>query len=165
MEVAASRLPSLEYMITLGDLYQATGRTVQAEAQYAAVADKLAEYRSAGVLPDADFIVFYADHDLRPAAALREALSIYRNRPTTKIADALAWILHSMGRDDAAWRYARETVNASDEDSSMLFHAGTIAGSLDHDDRATRLMRKALRLDPAFSVLQAPIARRMVAGT
>ena len=164
MEVAASRLSSLEYTIKLGDLYQATGRTVQAEAQYTAVADKLAEYRSAGVLPDADFIVFYADHDLRPAAALREAFSIYRNRPTTKIADALAWMLHSVGRDHAAWRYARETIDASDKDSSMLFHAGTIARSLDHDDGATRLMRKALRLDPAFSVLQAPIARRMVAG-
>ncbi len=164
MEVAAGRLPSLEYMITLGDLYQATGRAAQAEPQYAAVADKLAKYRSAGVLPDADFIVFYADHDLRPAAALREALSIYRNRPTTKTVDALAWMLHSVGRDHAAWRYARKILHAPDRSSSTLFHAGAIARSLDREEEATRLMRKALQLNPAFSVLQAPIARRIVVG-
>ncbi|MDQ5814749.1 MAG: hypothetical protein M3516_00425 [Actinomycetota bacterium] len=164
IEVAARRLPSLEYMIKLGDLYQATGRTPEAEAQYVAVAEKLAEYRAAGVLPDADFIVFYADHALRPEAAMREAIAIYRNRPTTKIADALAWMLHSVGRDRAAWRYARETIDAPDRSSSTLFHAGTIARSLDRHHEAKVLMREALRLDPSFSVLQAPIAGRILAG-
>jgi tetratricopeptide (TPR) repeat protein len=164
MRFAVDRLPSLEYMITLGDLYQSTGRRSQAEVQYARVADLLGAYRSAGVLPDADFIVFYADHHLRPAAALREAFAIYRNRPTTKSADALAWMLHSAGRNHAAWRYAREAFEASDRSSSTLFRAGTIARSLGWDDEAKRLMRKAIRLDPAFSVLHAPIARRVVAG-
>ena len=164
MQAAVDRLPSLEYMIKLGELYQATGRVPQAKAQYMAVAEKLAEYRAAGVLPDADFIVFYADHELRPTAALQEAFAVYRDRPTSKITDALAWMLHSAGQDHAAWRYARETIDAPSKDPSMLFHAGMIARSLGRDDDAKRLMRSALRLDPGFSVLDAPIARRMVAG-
>jgi tetratricopeptide (TPR) repeat protein len=160
METAADELPSVEYMITLGDLYHATGRTVDAERQYREISAKLKEYRSNGVLPDADFIVFYADHGLRPAAAVREASAIYRDRRTAKTADALAWMLHSVGHDRQAWRYAREAIRSPNSDSSMLFHAGMIASSRG-DDRAIRLMRRALKLDPTFSVLQAPIARRI----
>ena len=94
MEGAVDRLPSLEYMIKLGDLYQATGRVPQAKAQYVAVAEKLAEYRSAGVLPDADFIVFYADHELRPAAGLRG--SVRHLQESTDVED------HRRSRVDAA---------------------------------------------------------------
>src|SRR3712207_7565179 len=44
-----------------------------------------------------DFVQFYADHNLRPAAALREARFIYKDRPTPAAADTLAWALHSAG--------------------------------------------------------------------
>jgi hypothetical protein len=165
MQAAVDRLPSLEYMIKLGDLYHATERERQATIQYEAVAEKLADYRAAGVLPDADFIVFYADHQLRPRAALREAFAIYRDRPTLKITDALAWMLHSTGQHDAAWRYARQTIDVPRKDPSMLFHAGMIARSLHRDDDAERLLRSALRLDPGFSFLDAPMARRVVTGS
>jgi tetratricopeptide (TPR) repeat protein len=161
METAADKLPSLEYMITLADLYQATGKTSEAERQYREVATRLKEYRRRGVLPDADFIVFYADHGLRPTAALREALVTYRNRPTAKTADALAWMLHTVGRDRRAWGYAREAIDARGRDSGMLFHAGMIAISRNDDETALRLMRRALELDPNFSLVQAPIARRI----
>lgn len=164
METVARDLPSLEYMITLGDLYRATGRDDDADGQYRKVASKLRDYRDNSVLPDADFVIFYADHGLRPAAALREAAEIYRNRPTAKTADALAWMLHSVGRNAQAWRYAREAIDSPAIDSGMLFHAGVIARSLGHDPRARALMQEALALDPAFSVLQVPIARRIAAA-
>lgn len=163
METATDELPSLEYMMTLGDLYQAIDRSVDAERQYREIGAKLNEYRSNGVLPDADFIVFYADHGLRPAAAVREASAIYRDRRTAKTADALAWMLHSVGHDRQAWRYARQGIRSPNSDSSMLFHAGMIASSRGDDDRAIRLMRRALKLDPTFSVLHAPVARRIAA--
>jgi tetratricopeptide (TPR) repeat protein len=164
MEAAVRDLPSLEYMITLGNLYQAIGREDDAEAQYRRVADKLTEYRVAGVLPDADFIVFYADHGLRPTAALREATGIYRDRPTAKTADALAWMLHSVGRDAQAWPHAREAIASPARDSGMLFHAGAIAAARGDDERASSLMREALRLDPTFSLVHVPTARRVARG-
>ena len=98
MEVAADELPALEYMITLGDLYDATGDEPKAEAQYQAVAEKLADYRAAGVQADADFTVFYADHGLRLPAEVHEARRAYMERPTQKIADALAWGLQRKGQ-------------------------------------------------------------------
>jgi tetratricopeptide (TPR) repeat protein len=161
MERATDELPSLEYMITLADLYRATGRDADAERQYREVADKLQEYGRNGVLPDADFIVFYADHSLRAKAALREATAIYRNRATAKTADARAWMLHSLGRDGAAWRYAREAIGSKAADSTMHFHAGVIAAARGDDKRASALMRRALELDNAFSVVQVPIALRI----
>ena len=162
METAANELPSLEYMITLGDLYKVTDHAELATAQYADVAEKLADYRDNGVLPDADFIIFYADHRLRPEAALREAVTLYTDRPTPKIADALGWMLHSVGRNSEAWRYARKAIRSKEADSPMLFHAGMIARSLGESGTASRLLNRALTLDPGFSVVDAPIARRLV---
>jgi tetratricopeptide (TPR) repeat protein len=165
MERAAEKLPALEYLTTLGELYDAVGREDDAARAYRAVATKLADHRAAGVLPDADFIVFYADHGLRPDAALDEAFAIYRDRPTPKVADALAWMLHAVGRDRAALAYARSAIAAPRRDSSILFHTGMIARSLGRDRLATTLLRKALDLDPRFSVLQAPVARRVLAAS
>ena len=161
MEEAVSHLPSLEYMVTLGELYEAAGRLDDADAQYDSVASKLASYRRNGVLPDADFIIFHADHGSRPNLALREAYSIYRDRPTGKTADALAWMLHSVGRDREASLYAGEAVASPAADSSTFFHAGSIARALGRTTEARDLMRRALELDPRFSPLRAPIARRI----
>ncbi|HYO60913.1 MAG TPA: hypothetical protein VEU29_03335 [Actinomycetota bacterium] len=161
VEAAVAELPALEYLIALGDLYRATGRHDDARAQYRVVADKLGEYRHNGVLPDADFVVFYADQGIRSRAALREAFAIYRDRPTAKTADALGWMLHSLGRDRAAWRFATEAVRAEPRDALTSFHAGVIARSLGRDAAAVRLARAAITLDPSFSVIHAPTARRM----
>jgi tetratricopeptide (TPR) repeat protein len=157
---AAAELPSLEYTIKLGDLNRALGNDGAAQRAYAAVAEKLGDYRRNGVNPDADFIVFYADHGLRPQAALREAFSIYENRPTGKIADSLGWMLHSVGRDRQAMKYALEAISAPIAGAEVHFHAAQIARALGHRSQAERLLREALHLDPVFSVVQAPIARR-----
>ena len=143
MERAVAALPSLEYLTTLGSLYESTGRPLDARQQHDAAAALLAEYRAAEVRPDADFIVFYADHGLRLDAALHEARSIYRDRPTPKVADALGWALHASGEDGAAWRFAQEAVAAPQRDATMLRHAAAIARALDRDRAARTLAREA----------------------
>jgi tetratricopeptide (TPR) repeat protein len=158
VERAADELPTLEYIGKLGDLYRAMGREAAAETQYARVARKLGDYRRNGVRPDADFIVFYADHGIRPKAALREAFSIYRNRPTAKVADALGWMLHSLGRDESAWRYAKEAAHSGD--AGISFHAGMIALATEREESGVSLLREALRVNPSFSILGPSVARR-----
>ena len=162
LERAVVTLPTIEYLTTLGDLYTAVGRTSDAAAVYDRAGAALAAYRRNGVLADADFIVFYADHGLRPAAALREARAIYRDRPTPKTADALAWMLHSLGRDDDARRYAQEAVRATGVSGEELFHLAQIELALGHDAAARRLLQRAVRTDPLFSVLGAATARRQL---
>ena len=164
MEEAVVELPALEYLITLGDLHAVTGRSARAESVYDEVADRLSGYRAAGVLPDADFVLFYADHSLRPKAALAEARAIYANRPTPKTADALGWMLHTLGKDRSAWHYVQEAISDSRRDSLMLFHAGVIASSRGDSSRATELLRKAIKLDPTFSPVHSSHARRLLRG-
>jgi tetratricopeptide (TPR) repeat protein len=164
MEIAADELPSLEYMITLGDLYRATGDAAAADAQYEEVAGKLADYRAAGVRADADFTVFYADHGLRLGAALREARLAYAERPTPKIADALAWVLHARGDDRAAWSYARRAIGGPARDAKAVFHAGTIARGLGLDAKGDRLLDRALQSDPTLALVPPLTAGAQVAA-
>lgn len=162
MERAARELPALEYLITLGDLYSVLGETEAASETYDRAAERFALYRASGVLPDHDFVLFYLDHDLRPEAALREARLIYENRPTPFAADTLAWALHGAGRDRAAMRHARDALRRTyPADASVPFHAAVIADSLGRDGVARRLARRALELDPRFSLLHLEQARRL----
>jgi tetratricopeptide (TPR) repeat protein len=154
VETAARRLPSLEYLIKLGDLYRATGRDAKAEEQYREVADRLALYRSNGVLPDVDFIHFYADHTLRPRKALEEARFVYRNRPTGSAADALAWLLHRQGRSQSAWRYARRALRSPVADGTFYLHAGIIARAVGRKSLSERFLRTARHRTRDLSILQ-----------
>jgi tetratricopeptide (TPR) repeat protein len=163
IERAASKLPTLEYLGTLGDLRHALGDRAGAVAAYEELKDKLAVYRESGVRPDVDFILIYADHADRLDAALDEARAIYKDRPTAGTADALGWILHAHGRDAEAARYAREAIDRSNApDALHHFHAGSIALGLGNEDAARRHLKTALDLDPRFSLTQAPEARRLL---
>jgi tetratricopeptide (TPR) repeat protein len=154
IEDAARRLPSLEYLTTLGDLYRATGRGYQANEQYRKVTNKLALYRSSGVLPDVDFILFYADHSLRPRKALEEARYVYRNRPTGAAADALALLLHRQGRPHSAWRYAKRALRSPVADGSFYLHAAMIAHAIGRTDLSERYLKEARQRKRDLSILQ-----------
>jgi tetratricopeptide (TPR) repeat protein len=164
LQHAVQGLPTIEYMVTLGDVYAVLGRRAQAQMMYGRVSAALASYRRSGVKPDSDFIVFYADHDVRPIAALREAFEIFNNRPTAKVADALAWMLHAVGRDAEAVRYARRAIDGRGASAMAFFHAAQIERAVGNGVDSARLLRRALRLDPAFSVIGVPRARSQLAA-
>lgn len=164
VERAIATLPAIEYEMTLGELYEAAGRNEEAARQYDRAAAVLARYRAHGMLPDADLILFYVDHGFRMEAALDEARAIYADRPTAKTADALAWALYRSGDSGTAWSYAREAISQDAPDPGHLFHAGMIWLALGDEAKGERFLSRALAVDPAFSVLQAPLARRLLAG-
>ena len=162
MERAARELPALEYIITLGDLYWALGDEEAAAKTYDRAARTFALFRANDVLPDHDFVLFYADHGFRRWAALREARIIYENRPTAAAADTLGWALHSVGRDRKALVNAREALRRTAlPDASVFFHAASIADSLDKNQTARRWARAALRIDPRFSLFHLDAAERL----
>ncbi|MDQ4142668.1 MAG: hypothetical protein M3198_02825 [Actinomycetota bacterium] len=161
MEKAAVDLPAIEYQIKLGELRSALGDEEGAADAYASAAERLALYRQNGVRPDVDFILFYADRGIRLRAGLREARAIFADRPTDSAADALAWMLHANGKDRAAAKYSINALaRATVPDPLQHFHAGVIAEGLDQERKARHHFRTALDLDPRFSIIYAPEARR-----
>lgn len=159
---AVRELPSLEYFITLGDLYWALGEEEAATETYDRAARRFAEFRANDVLPDHDFVRFYVDHGFRRWAALREARTIYENRPTAAAADTLAWALHSVGRERKAFASAREALRKIPlPDPSVYFHAASIADSLGRTDEARSWARTALRISPRLSLFHLDAAERL----
>lgn len=152
--------PAPAYVMQLGDLLRATGRPEAAAQQYALVDAEQRLFASNGVLPDVEIVNFYSDRRERLDWALSTARRAWKERPSVRVADALAWALNAAGRPRAATRYARAALRLGTRDANYWFHAGVIERASGHPERARRYLRRALRINPHFSVTHAPVARR-----
>ncbi|MGH2693343.1 MAG: tetratricopeptide repeat protein [Actinomycetota bacterium] len=154
--------PLPEAVVLLGDAYSAMGRHGAAERSYDLVhaIDRL--YRANGVNTDVELALFEADHG-DPLVALDRATAEYERRQSVQVADALAWTLYSTGRYEAARRVARETLRLGTRSALFHFHAGMIDMRLGRLSSARAHLRRALMINPYFSVLHARTARRTLA--
>jgi tetratricopeptide (TPR) repeat protein len=152
------RYPLPEYVIALGDLDTVTGRTAAAARQYALVRAEERLFRAAGVNVDLELALFDADHG-RPHAALAEARAEWGRRHSILVADALAWALHRNGRDRAALPFSRFARKLAYRSALIAFHAGMIETALGDRAAGARDLRRALAINPHFSILLAPVAR------
>jgi tetratricopeptide (TPR) repeat protein len=157
---AVDRVPLPQQVGFLGDLYRATGDRVNASRQYAliAVIEKL--LAANGVKNDLDIALFDADHGI----ALRHALTLarrgYLDRPSVFGDDVLGWVLARNGRCDEALAFSERSLRLGTQDASKFFHRGWIANCLGDRAGATTWFRRALALNPRFSVLWAPVAQK-----
>jgi tetratricopeptide (TPR) repeat protein len=149
MEDAVRDLPSIEYEITLGDLYAVGGRSRAADARWRRVARRIATYRAHGMQPDVDLITFDVDHGFRLDEVLAEARAVYADRPTPAAADALAWALHAHGKNRQAWRFAQKSLEGPAAAPSHLVHAAEIASALGRKHLSGRYLAEA-RAQGAF---------------
>ena len=60
-------------------------------------------------------------------------------------------------------RAANRALALGTEDAGFLFHRGAIEAALGDRSAARRDLAHALAVNPQFSILQAPIARRLLA--
>ena len=142
-------LPLTEYVVELGELYEATGRPGLAAQQYA-VATASAKLAAAnGVATDLETALFQADHG-SPAVALAAARAEWDRRHSIHTADALGWALHASGRDRAALRHARQATRLGTRDARLVFHLGAIEAALRLPSAGAHL-REARRLDAGVS--------------
>ncbi len=159
---AITRLPMPEFVIALGELEQARGDSAAASRQYALVQAMQQLNIDDGVDVDMELALFDADHGGDPVANLARARAAYGRRPSVYAADALSWALYRAGDFVEARRYSRRALRLGSHDAVMHFHAGMIAAALGNRGDARRKLRRALSINPYFSVLQAPEARMVL---
>jgi tetratricopeptide (TPR) repeat protein len=156
---AVAIVPMPEFVITLGDLYQANGQMDAARQQYELLATIEKLYRLNGVDMDMDIALFNADHNQNLNETIALARKAYANRPSIQGADALAWVLYKTGEYQEAQKYSQEALRLGTKDALKLFHAGMIAHALQQDEQASQYLEQALAINPHFSVLFAEEAQ------
>jgi tetratricopeptide (TPR) repeat protein len=159
---ASDILPLPEYVIALGEVDEALGDPTAGAKSYALARAEIQLFQASGVMVDVDLALFEADHG-DPSRSLELATAGYALTPTTRAADALAWALHRLGRDEDAAVRSKEALRLGSKDPLLRYHAGAIEAALGQKAAARRDLEMALATDPGFSAIGAAEARRILA--
>jgi tetratricopeptide (TPR) repeat protein len=155
---AQNRVPSPATIILLGDVYSAQGNEETAQRQYA-LAD--AGEQTLGDLHDAHRLALrWADHDINLDEALDIAKNDYATVKDIYASDTYAWCLYKKGRLAEARTLIGEAMRLKTGDARILHHAGMIERALGNSKMAAQRLTSALTLNPAFDLIQAPLARK-----
>jgi tetratricopeptide (TPR) repeat protein len=158
---AVDAIPLPQYVGALGDLYRVTGRPRPAQQQYALIGAIERLLRANGVKTDLEIALFDVDHGIRLQHALHLARIGRRDRPSIDGDDVLAWALARTGHCGEALGYSRHALRLGTQDALKFFHRGMIERCLGHETASRNWLRRALALNPRFSILWAPVARRL----
>jgi tetratricopeptide (TPR) repeat protein len=157
---AADVMPLPQYVASLGDLLRAANDETGAQRQYALVAAIARLERANGVNVDLEIALFDVDHGVKLRHALELARVARAERPSIDGDDLLAWTLVRNGRCAEALRFSTLALRLGTLDGSKFFHRGMIERCLGHDAAAGQWFKRALELNPHFSLMWAPVARR-----
>ena len=161
---SAEAVPTAGSVALLADLLDRSGRRADAQRQRAAVTviDRL--LGANGVRVDLESAVYRADLGLRPIQTVALARRARADRPSIYGDDALGWALARAGRCDEAVSWSRRALRLGTKDPLLFFHLGYAEGCAGNHAGMRDSYRKALALDPEFSVRWAPVARAAPAG-
>jgi tetratricopeptide (TPR) repeat protein len=158
LQVVVTRLPLPGYLTEYGELLTSVGRPAEAARQYAVARAWVTLAKASGVATDLETALFAADHGDK-AEALHAARAEWARRHSVHVADALAWALHVNGRDAEALGYTKRANGLGYRNALFRYHQGMIEKSLGLTPDARRDLTAALRLNPHFSFLHAPLAK------
>ncbi|MEV5834828.1 tetratricopeptide repeat protein [Nocardia sp. NPDC052112] len=156
------RAPLPEYLIELGELFDAAGGPDQAAAKYREVSDQFRRLEAQGATDYVDAAQLAAEHG-DPVEAVRLAQLEFDRRQSVITSDVLAWSLHKAGRDAEAIGYADRAASLGWRSATLAYHRGMILAALGEADQAATALADALRINPHFSPLHAPRARQALA--
>jgi tetratricopeptide (TPR) repeat protein len=158
LERAFRRSPLPETAWLLGDARAAAGDAAGADEAYGRVV------RDGRAFDPRTLALFLATKGRDPEEALVLARKELRIRRDVHTEDALAWALYRAGRIDEAARAAARATRLGTPDARLLYHEGAIRLARGERAAGLSLLRRALRLNPAFDLTGAAEARRLLAG-
>lgn len=157
--VVASRATDPAPLIAAGEFFAMIDKAKDADALFARAE------AAAGDRPEARRVLarFYSDHGRKLDRALVIAEAEAASRVDAATLDLLAWALHKNGRDDRAAEAIDRALKSGLADAGRLYRAAAIHHESGRDDDARRELEAALALNPNFSLLDAPKAKRLLA--
>ena len=115
-----------------------------------------------GVQVDLESAVHRADYRIQPVRTVALARQARALRPSVYGDDALAWALARAGRCDEALPLAESALRLGTKDPLLYFHRGYAEGCAGDRAAMREWYRRALELNPEFSLRWAPVARAAV---
>ena len=157
---ASAAIPLPGTVALLGTLLERVGDMPAAHRQFATVGaiDRL--LAASGVKVDLDTALFRADRGIAPRQTVALARRARVDRPSITGDDVLGWALARAGECAPAERTLDHALRLGTRDALMYFHRGYAAGCAGNKAAELSWYRRALSLNPAFSVQWAPVARK-----
>jgi tetratricopeptide (TPR) repeat protein len=157
---AAETVPLPQFVATLGDLHRRAGDERAAARQHRLIGAIERLLNANGVSTDLEAAVFDVDHGVDLPHALDVARAAHADRPSIDGDDVLGWALARNGRCAEALRWSKRALRLGTQDAVKFFHRGMIERCLGRRGSARSWFRRALAVNPHFSLLWAPVARR-----
>ena len=104
------------------------------------------------------YAMYCADHKKNLPDALIAAQKDLKARQDIYAYDAIAWVLHQMGKDRNALPYSQKALARGTRDAKMLYHAGLIDASLGRSKDARKLLTQVIAVNPNFQFGQQEVA-------
>ncbi|MFD3697208.1 tetratricopeptide repeat protein [Streptomyces sp. NPDC058646] len=161
--MALGRTPEPRLALELGELLESLGRHEEARTPYDMLGALAARDGSNGVDDDLVLGLYEADHG-DPAAAVRRLRQEWARHKSVQVADALGWALHQAGEDEAALEYATKATELGLRSADFSYHRAMIERDLGEEAAARRHLQEAMRTNPHFSPLRAPLAKQVLAS-
>ena len=147
----------------LGDLYRLSGREALAQDAYRDAFAYLRYETQYGVHMSLDLATFQVDRGIRLREGLALARRGYRDRPSVVGDDALGWALVRNGRCREGLIFARRALRLRTRDANWVFHRAMAEHCVGNQAVARKLFRRALDINPHFSILWSSVARQHAA--
>lgn len=154
---AQNRVPNVETIVTLADIYTKQGNTEKAAEQAQLVQAVEQNLGQAG--DQRRLALFWADRDTNLKEALTIAEAEHKLKKDIYTADTYAWCLLKNGRANEAAAIIKQAMRLKTGDARIMYHAGMIENARGNRSEAKRLLNDALRTNPQFDLLQAGQAR------
>jgi tetratricopeptide (TPR) repeat protein len=123
---STKRLPLTTSLTLLGETELAAGRERGARRHLAAARAMHAADVAGGGMPDAEAVLFEANHG-SPMRAVALGRRVFRRAPSIRSADALGWALTRAGRPATGYSWARRALRTASRDPMFRLHAAVAA--------------------------------------
>ncbi|MEU9096337.1 tetratricopeptide repeat protein [Streptomyces sp. NPDC048361] len=162
-QAAIARLPRPEYVLELGELYEAQGLDGDARTWFDKLRELTARDGSNGVDDALVLGRFETDHGA-VHSALDRLEAEWRAHPSPAAEDALGWAMYRAGETEEALAHVRKATDSGVRSALFSYHQATIERELGQSGAARRHLQDALRTNPYFSPVFAPKAKEELAA-